>query len=53
MESETAHIWKKIELFYIQCFFFCLFADDDVKMNYLELHYIKSFDISVSVKKLY
>ena len=39
MESETAHIWKKIELFYIQCFFFCLFADDDVKMNYLELHY--------------
>ena len=22
MESETAHIWKKIELFYIQCFFF-------------------------------
>ena len=45
MESETAHIWKKINNF---TFGFFLFVGDEVKTNDF-----KYFDISVSAKKLY
>ena len=43
MESETAHIWKKLNYYVFNVF--CLLADDDVKTNDLE-----SFDTIVSVK---
>ena len=32
---------EKTKSFYVQCFF--LFASDDIKMNYLELHFYKVF----------
>ena len=51
MESETAHIWKKTKLFYIQCFF--LFAGDDIKTNDLELYFFKVFRCKYFCKKLY
>ena len=39
MELETAHIWKKINYFVFDVFFF-LFADDDVKRNdFIELYF--------------
>ena len=41
MESETAHIWKKLKYFVFNVF--CLFADDDVKTNDLELYFCKVF----------
>ena len=40
MESETAHIWKKLNYFVVNVF---LFADDDVKRNNLELCFCKVF----------
>ena len=40
---------EKVKLFYIQCFFFCLVTDDDVKMNDLELHFCKNFWYNISV----
>ena len=45
MESETAHIWKKLKYFVFNVF--CLFADDDVKTSYISA---RSFDISVQLK---
>ena len=42
VESETAHIWKKLDYSTFNVFFL-LFADDDVKMNDLELHFYKVF----------
>ena len=40
---------EKIKLFWIQCF--CLFADDGLKMNHLELYICKVFDRNVSEKR--
>ena len=41
-ESETAHKLKKLNYFTFNAFF-CLFAGDDVKMNYLEVNFYKVF----------
>ena len=49
MESETAHIWKKLSDFTFNVFF--LFAGDDVKMNALELNFYKVFRYKCFCKK--
>ena len=49
VESETAHIWKKLDYSTFKVFF--LFADDDVKMNDLELHFYKVFRYKCFCKK--
>ena len=41
---------EKIRLCYTQCFF--LFADDDIKMNDLELHFYKVFWYKCFCKKI-
>ena len=52
MESETVHIWKKLNYFVFNAFFF-LFADDDVKTNDSELYFCKIFRYKCFCKKLY
>ena len=49
MESETAHIQKKLNYFTFNVFF--LFPGDDVKINYLELHFYKVFRYQCFCKK--
>ena len=51
MESETAHIWKKLNYYVFNVF--CLLADDDVKTNDLELCFCKVFRYNCFCKKLY
>ena len=51
MESETAHILKKLNYFVFNVFF-CLFADHDVKRTTSSCVSVKPFDISVSVKTI-
>ena len=52
MESETAHVWKKLNYFVFNVFFF-LFADDDVKSNDLELYFCEIFWCKCFCRKLY
>ena len=50
MESETAHIWRKLNYVKFNVF---LFADDDVKTNNSELCFCKVFQDKCFIKKLY
>ena len=50
MESEIAHIWKKLNYFTFNVFFL-LFAGNGIKMSDLALHFYKVFQYKCFCKK--
>ena len=51
MELETAHVWKKLNYFVFNVFFF--FADDDVKTKDLDIYFCEIFWYKCFCKKIY